>query len=49
MAIYQDYQTLANQIYNFGKLDEHGKDVTLSIVVHNSQDPEDKTTWKKLF
>ncbi len=46
MATYQDYQTLANKIYNFGKLDENGIDASINIVVDpTSSNP---ITWKKV-
>ncbi len=47
MATYKDYQILANQIYNIGKLDEYGKDVTLTISYTNKADGK-PTTWKKV-
>ena len=47
MATYKDYQTLANQIYNFGKLNEHGDDAILNIVVDpTSSNP---TTWTRVL
>lgn len=46
MATYQDYQTLANQIYNFGKLDEYGRDISNVI---SYDDTNKKTiTWTKV-
>ena len=47
MATYQDYQTLANKIYDFGKLDKDGNDVT-NIVSY--EDINKKTvTWTKIL